>query len=346
MAKRGAGINPTNRFHEFFLSHEYVEGIDEWEAPDVQTKWFEETPKTVLSKNNSQDIHFDYSINPYQGCEHGCIYCYARNSHEYWGFSAGQDFESKIIVKKNAASLLEHAFLQKSWKPQPVALSGNTDCYQPTERKLKLTRALLKVFLKYRNPVSIITKNSLILRDLDILRELAALDLVHVSISITTLDEKLRQVMEPRTATAHKRLETVLKLREAGIPVNVMVAPIIPWLNHHEIPEIMKRAAQAGANNANYTVVRLNGAIASIFSEWVQKHFPNRASRVLEAIKSLHGGKVNDTTWKRRMKGGGNLGAIIKQLFETSRRKYFYGRDMPAYNLNSFRRQGNYSLFE
>ncbi len=343
---KGAQINVNNRFERLSVVQDHVEGLDEPLMPDrPQTELYEETPRKIISKNDSPDLPFIHSINPYQGCEHGCVYCYARNSHEYWGFSAGLDFESKIIVKKQAAELLEKQFLSPSWKPSNIMLSGNTDCYQPLESKLKITRSLLEVFLKYRNPVGIITKNALICRDLDLLSELAKYNLVHVYFSITTFDESLRRLMEPRTSSAKKKIESIRILTEAGVPVGIMNAPIIPGLNHHEIPAILKAVGESGARTAGYTVVRLNGQIAQIFKDWLEKNFPDRASKVWNQISTMHGGEVNDSAWGRRMTGEGNHAAIIHQLFASSRKKYLGQRQMPAYNLEAFRKGGNYSLF-
>lgn len=342
---RGAQIKTHNRFQKNQYQQFHVEGIDEPLLQNTSTQVFEEKSKTIVNKVSSPDLGMMYSLNPYQGCEHRCIYCYARNSHEYWGFSAGLDFENKIIVKKNAPALLEKFLMHPNWQAAPISLSGNTDCYQPLERKFGITRELLKLFLKYRHPVGIITKNGLVFRDLDILKELAAENLLQVYISITTLDENLRSKMEPRTASAQKRLKTIELLSNAGIPVGVMNAPIIPGLNHHEIPELLKAAADHGALNAGYTVVRLNGSIGKIFEDWLRKNFPDRFNKVWNQISELHGGNVNDSQFGRRMSGEGEYAAIIKQLFRKSKAKYFAGRAMPVYDLTKFRKQGNLSLF-
>ena len=255
---RGAQYNPGNPFSRQEIVKDHSEGIDiETSEENPKVQLFYETVKNPISTNSSPDLHLGYSINPYQGCEHGCVYCYARNSHTYWGFSAGLDFESKIIVKKDIANQLEKRLLSPNWKCQPIMLSGNTDCYQPTERKLRLTRQILEKALKFKNPVSIITKNALISRDVDLLTLLAEDNLVQVYFSITTLDEKLRRLLEPRTANAQKKLEVIKLFSERGIPVGIMNAPIIPGLNHHETPKILENAAQAGALGAGYTVVRL-----------------------------------------------------------------------------------------
>jgi DNA repair photolyase len=344
---RGAQFNAHNKFLKNKLVQEHIEGLDEEYIPDLRTEYFAEHPKKIVNKVDSPDIGLYFSINPYQGCEHGCIYCYARNSHQYWGFSAGIEFEQKIVIKKNAAELLEKYFDNEKYKPVPVMLSGNTDCYQPAEKKFRITRSLLEVFLKYKHPVSIITKNSLILRDLDILTELNKLNLVSANISVTSLDENLRTKLEPRTASGIKRMEAIAKLSQAGIPVRVMVAPVIPGLNNYEIPEILKRAAENGAYDASYIVVRLNGEIGNIFEDWVRKHFPDRAEKVLNQIREMHGGKLNDSRFGTRMKGEGEFAGTISQLFKTSFRKYFGERISKELDLTHFRRpdKGQLRLF-
>lgn len=342
---RGAQIKTENKFLKERYVTTHPEGLDEPLFSSPATQIFYETPQKVVNKVTSPDLGMMYSINPYQGCEHGCIYCYARNTHEYWGFNAGLDFESKIIVKKNAPALLEKFILHPDWNPVPISVSGNTDCYQPIERKMEITREMLKVFARYRHPLGMITKNSLVLRDLDLLTDLAKDNLVHVYVSITTLDEDLRAVMEPRTATAKKRLHTVQELAKAGVPVGIMNAPVIPGLNHHEIPEILKAAADHGALNAGMTVVRLNGSIGKIFEDWLRKNFPDRFEKVWHQICDLHGGNVNDSQFGRRMTGDGTYAEVIHQLFRTSKRKFFKDRTMPAINLTAFRKGGNLSLF-
>ncbi|WP_026950239.1 PA0069 family radical SAM protein [Algoriphagus mannitolivorans] len=341
---RGAQIQSGNRFLAHRIVAEHVEGIDEPLLLSPKTEVRIEHPKSIVNPITSPDIGLSFSLNPYQGCEHGCIYCYSRNSHEYYGYSAGIDFETKLMAKPDAPRLLEAKLLSKSWKVTPISLSGNTDCYQPLEKKMEITRGLLKVFAKYRHPVGIITKNSLILRDLDILQDLASQNLVQVYISITTLEEDLRRAMEPRTASAAKRLSTLEALAKAGVPVAVMNAPIIPGLNHHEIPQIIKAAADHGASGAGMTVVRLNGKLEEIFSDWLQKNFPDRFQKVMHQIAELHGGKVQDNEFGRRMKGEGVLAESIRQLFRHSRKKYFQDKSMPEYNLKVFRKGGNLSL--
>lgn len=342
---RGAQIKIENKFLKAQYVAAHIEGLDEPLLENPATQIFQENAKKILNRVDSRDLGFGYSMNPYQGCEHGCIYCYARNTHEYYGFSAGLDFESKIIVKRNAPQLLEKELMKPTWNAVPIMLSGNTDCYQPQEKKFEITRKMLKVLANYRHPVSIISKNSLVLRDLDLLQDLAADNLVHVYISITTLDEELRRAMEPRTASSIKRLKTVEALAKANVPVGIMNAPIIPGLNHHEIPEVLKASADHGARNAGMTVVRLNGSIGPIFEDWLRKNFPDRFEKVWNQICSMHGGNVNDSNFGRRMRGEGNIAEAIHQLFRACKKKYFEGRSMPVYDLTKFRKGGNLSLF-
>jgi len=344
---RGAQINPKNPFSKNSYTTDHIEGLDEEEfITNPERQLFYETPQGIISKYNSQDLGGEgMSLNPYQGCEHGCIYCYARNSHQYWGFSAGIDFETKLIIKRNAPQLLEKALISRSWIPRPVMMSGNTDCYQPIERKEKITRALLKVFAKYRNPVSMITKNSLILRDLDILKDLASDNLISVFISINAVNDELRLKMEPRTATAKKRFATIEALANAGIPAGVMIAPVIPGLNDHEIPQVIEKAAEAGATGCGYEVVRLNGSVGVIFKDWLVKNYPDKALKVWSQIESLHGGKVNDSEWGRRLTGDGKYAMMIARLFQTSKEKFFKNLEMPVLSRTKFRKGGNLTLF-
>lgn len=335
----GAQQNPKNRFHK----QEIV--WDEGEERAHKVQLFYDQPKKIISKFQSPDVPGEYSLNAYQGCEHGCVYCYARESHQYWGWSAGKDFESKIIIKENAPELLRETFRKKSYNPKPIMMSGNTDCYQPLERKFELTRQLLQVMLEHRNPVGIITKNALIERDLDILQEMAQLNLVHVVFSVTTRDESLRRKLEPRTASSQKKFTAMNKLSQAGVPTGVMTAPIIPGLNHHEIPELLKQASEAGARTAAYTVVRLNGEIASIFSDWLEKAYPDRKDKVLNQIQSLHGGQVEDRRIVKRMTGEGEYSKMIQQLFTVSKNKYFPNPSMPPLDASNFRRNGGWQLF-
>jgi DNA repair photolyase len=347
---RGAQINPTSAYEKTRHSPQPVDWAlveAEWEDVDLPTEYLETHPKTILNKVESEDIPLAWGLNPYQGCEHGCIYCYARNTHPYWGFSAGLDFERKILVKRNAAQLLEETIKKKNWQAAPVMFAGNTDIYQPAERKFGLTRACLEVFWKYRHPVSLITKNSLILRDLDLLRDLASEGLVHVAISITTLQEELRQFLEPRTATVSQRLRTVKTLSDNGIPVFVMMAPIIPGLNDHEILPLVKTVAEHGALGVGHTMVRLNGDIGPIFEDWIRKTMPDRADRVLHRIRDVHGGHLHDFRPVTRMRGEGKIADIINAQFRVAKEKYLKDRKMPPYNLDlhAERKDGQLRLF-
>ena len=342
---RGSQLNVPNPYNEQHYSTEDWDGLDECPSTRSSTQFFYETPKKIISKSESPDLGMMHSLNPYQGCEHGCIYCYARNSHNYWGFSSGLDFESKIIVKKTAPQLLEQYLGCYQGEVTPILLSGNTDCYQPAERKYQLTRKLLQIFYRYRYPVSLITKNLLILRDLDVLEQLAGENLVRVFISITTLKEEVRNKMEPRTATAANRLKVVETLSKHQIPVGVMNAPIIPGLTDHETPGILKETAARGAGTAGYTIVRLNGTIAELFEDWVNKTFPARATKILNQIAACHDGRLNDSEWHRRQKGAGNLAEIIGQVFQSAYKKYFGESQIPPQDKHKFRRNGNYLLF-
>jgi len=334
---RGAQLNTPNRFFE--LHHETRDDFMEYclkegeKADKNQTQYLEVFPKTIVNKVDSPDVGMMYSINPYQGCEHGCIYCYARNSHEYWGYSPGLDFERRILVKKNAPQLLEDLLKKKTWKAYPIVLSGNTDCYQPAEKNFEITRRLLKVFLKYRHPVAIITKNAMVNRDIDILKELAKDNLIRVNISITSLLEETRRILEPRTASIKKRFETVKLLSDNGIPVNVMLAPIIPSINSHEVLPLAKTAFEHGAASIAHTLIRLNGAIGQIFTDWIRKKMPDRAEKVLNQIKNCHGGQLNDGRFGTRMRGEGNIAQQIHDLVELARLKYFKDKVMPEINL-------------
>lgn len=319
---RGAQINTHNRFLKNSYVKEFPELIDEEMLANDHTQYIEVFPKTIINKVESPDTPAIYSMNPYQGCEHGCLYCYARPTHEYWGYSAGLDFERKILVKKNAPELLEETFRKKNWNPSPIILSGNTDCYQPIERKLQITRKMLQVCLKYKHPVSIITKNTLILRDKDILSEMAEQNLVQVMITITSLNEELRKKLEPRTVTYKNRLMVIKHLAESGIPVGIMNAPIIPGLNSHEIPDVVKAAAKNGATSAGYTIVRLNGAVSEVFKNWLEKNFPDRAEKVWHQIQDCHGGKVNNSRWGVRTRGEGKIAEFIRNLFKMAVNKY------------------------
>lgn len=343
---RGTNLQVQNRFQRLEVVRE-DENLPTEERPQRETQIFRDRPKKIVNRVDSPDLALMHSLNPYQGCEHGCSYCYARNSHQYWGYSAGLDFESRLIVKENAPELLRQHLDNPRWQPQAISLSGNTDCYQPIERKFRLTRQLLEVFLEYRHPVGIITKNRLILRDLVLLQELAKMQLVKVMISITTLDEEIRRRMEPRTATAKQRLHVVEELHKHGIPVGVMVAPIVPGLTDSEVPAILQEAGVRGAQYAGYTILRLNGHLPEIFGQWLQEHFPDRAQKVLNQTAACHGGTVNDTTFGRRIKGSGQEASMIHQLFQLSRRRFLPQNVHHSYNTSFFRRvRGQLDLFQ
>lgn len=347
---RGAQSNVRNGF----LKHAYTpleDAVMPWDEQhldvDGKTQYIDVFPKSILSKNDSPDLGFNYSLNPYNGCEHGCTYCYARNSHEYWGYSAGVDFEKKILVKRNASKLLEDVFRSGSWIPQPIALSGNTDCYQPAERTFGITRKILEVFLKYKHPVGIITKNALIMRDLDLLKELNQESLVRVTMSITTLREEVRRAMEPRTSSAQMRLKALEELVRAGIPVNVNLAPIVPGINSDEVFDIIKTVGQLGAEDAAYILVRLNGRVASVFEEWLYLTFPERAQKVMNAIKEMHGGTVNESRWGIRMKGEGHYAVQVADMFRIATAKFLPASEKRALDYSKFinTKKGQLSFF-
>ena len=335
-AHRGTAGNPPNRFESIHLEPDADWNPDEDYLP--RTQFFKDLSKAVIAHNDSPDVGFSASLNPYRGCEHGCIYCYARPTHEYLGFSAGLDFESKIMVKEDAPELLRQELMSPKWQPQVIFMSGVTDCYQPIERKLKLTRRCLEVLVEFRNPVFIITKNRLVTRDIDLLSELARHRAAAVWLSITTLDPELRKVMEPRTAPPAARLAALQELAQAGIPVGVNVAPIVPGLTDHELPAILQAAAGAGARGAGHTVVRLPYAVAPLFEKWLETNFPDRKERVLNRLRSLRGGKLNDSKWGTRMRGEGNFADQIRQLFEVARRKAGILNDGNELSTAAFRR--------
>jgi len=338
---RGAQINPSSKYEAL----KYDATSDEEAA--FPTEYIEVHPKTILNKVDSPDIGFTVSLNPYQGCEHGCVYCYARNTHPYWGYSAGLDFERKILIKKDAPALFEKAIRKKSWDTIPLMLAGNTDVYQPAEREYQLTRKILEICWKYRYPVGLITKNSMILRDLDILQDLAKERLTHVSISLTTLQEEVRRMLEPRTASVNQRLATIEQLATAGIPVNVMLAPIIPGLTDHEILPMAKAVADRGAVSIGYTVVRLNGDIAEIFEDWIRKALPDRADRVLNRIRDCRSGNLHDHRFHTRMRGEGEIADMISKQFKLAKQRYFKDKIWPEYNLDLHPKykNGQLSLF-
>jgi len=341
---RGAQFNPKNKFLAGAYVQAYAEAIDEWEVEKRETEYIYDNSQTLVNKVTSPDVGMQFSVNPYQGCEHGCVYCYARNTHEYWGYSAGVDFESRIVVKKNAAALLKKCLEAKAWVPATLSFSGNTDCYQPMERKMRLTRTMLEICLDFRNPVSILTKNALVLRDLDILQEMQKLNLVTVTTSITSLDENLRQKMEPRTSTYASRLKVIETLSAAGIHTGVMNAPIVPGLNDAHMHDVLKAASEAGAKWAGYTVVRLNGAVGDIFKDWLLKAYPDRAEKVWNLIGDCHDGQVNDSRFGNRIIGDGKIAAVIKDQFQVYCKKFGLNEEKVQLNTADFRRVRNNQL--
>lgn len=327
---QGAVQNVINRFDRYTFEPE-----DE-DFETVKTAFTEVFPKSIVNPVKSPDLSMEYSLNPYQGCEHGCSYCFARPTHEYWGFSAGIDFERKIMVKNNAPELLEKFFKKRGYAPKTIVMSGNTDCYQPIERKLEITRKLLQKFLEYRHPVSIITKNALVLRDLDIFIHLREMNLISVNLSIPTINEDLRKVMEPRTSTVKNKLKAVEILSENGIPVNVMVAPVIPALNSDEGLKIYKTVSEAGALSAHHVLIRLNDTVEPVFVHWLNANFPDRSQKVLNLIQSMRGGKLGEKRYFERYKGEGNIAEMIHNSYQLAKRKYFEGKHIPPLSTEHF----------
>src|SRR5437868_10046078 len=334
---RGASINPANRFEALHFEEDPHDEVDEDSRPR-KTIYYRDFSQSIIARNNSPDVGFETSVNPYRGCEHGCIYCYARPTHEYLGFSAGVDFESRIMVKIDAARLLEAELSSSKWKPQVIAISGVTDPYQPVERRLKITRSCLEVLARFRNPVGIITKNRLVTRDADLLAELSKFSAAAVNISVTSLDEKLQRVLEPRTSPPAARLDAIAQLRAAGVAAGVMVAPIIPGLTDHEMPKILEASAKAGAQFAGYTIVRLPFAVAPLFEHWLEEHFPDRKEKVLGRIRHLRGNdRLNNSQWHTRMTGQGIFAEQIASLFEVGCRRAGIG-ERPRLSTTAFRR--------
>jgi len=340
---RGAGISPPNRFVAARQAPDFTDlGAEDLEAlqADRQTRFLPDNSKSIVSENNSPDVPFRYSLNPYRGCEHGCAYCYARNTHEYLGFNAGLDFESRILVKHDAAALFRAFLARDGWKPEEIAFSGVTDCYQPAERQYRLTRQCLEVALEFRQPVGIVTKNALICRDLDLLRELAALRLVHANISVTTLDAGLAGRLEPRTSRPLARLRAIELLAATGVPTRIMLAPVIPGLNDEEIPALLAAGKQAGAQSAAYILLRLPLAVEPIFLDWLARHLPSRAARIESLIRQSRAGALSSSGWGTRMRGSGRLAEQIERIFQVFRRRLLLDRPLPAHDFTQFRRPG------
>ncbi|WP_116789924.1 PA0069 family radical SAM protein [Flavobacterium psychrotrophum] len=332
------GQGAVQNIHNLFLKNRYEKSIydDDFEEEIAKTEILEVFPKSIVNPVKSPDLSMAYSMNPYQGCEHGCAYCFARPTHEYWGYSAGVDFERKIMVKKNAPELLEQFFKKRGYKPESILMSGNTDCYQPIERKLQITRKLLQVFLDYRHPVDVLTKNALVTRDIDILKQLAEKNLVTVSLSIPTVNEELRRKLEPRTSSVNTKLQAIETLSQNGIPVHVMVAPIIPGLNSMEILNTVKVITEKGASSFGYTLVRLNDTVEPIFIDWLEEHYPDRRDKVLNQIASMHGGKLGEKNVAKRKKGEGNIADMIHTTFKIARQKYFNNKGIPDLRTDLF----------
>lgn len=338
---RASQINLPNRFEKFHTDNDYFDEnyfTDPEEDNKTHTEFFKDDSKTILTENNSPDVRAKFSINPYRGCEHGCIYCYARPTHEYLGFSSGLDFESKIMVKYNAPELLRKEFMKKNWRPQPVFFSGNTDCYQPIERKLKLTRSCLEVFNEFRNPVLIITKNSLIRRDIEILKELSDLNLVKAIVSVTTLDPELQRKMEPRTSSPARRLDTVEFLSSNGILTGVNIAPIIPGLTDEEIPEILKQVSERGAVFAGRIILRLPHSVKELFTKWLENNYPDKSKKILNRVKEMHGGELYNNEYGKRMTGEGKYADLIKIIFDSSCKKYGLNENVVQLSIDKFQR--------
>ncbi|MEM9868212.1 MAG: PA0069 family radical SAM protein [Bacteroidota bacterium] len=348
---RGAQKNTSNRFleHVYELRDDFLEfcRLEGETAESDKTQYIPVFPKTIVNKVDSPDVGMMYSMNLYQGCEHGCIYCYARTTHEFWGYSAGLDFERRILVKKTAPELLEDKLKNKRWEAQTIVMSGNTDCYQPAEKKYQITRKCLEIFLKYKHPVGIITKNALILRDLDILKELTSYQLLGVNISITSLSEETRRKLEPRTASIQKRLKTIQILSEHKIPVNAMLAPMIPGINSHELLKLAKTVSDHGAVSFAFTIVRLNGAIGQLFTDWIRKAMPDKAEKVLHLIQECHGGSINDSRFGLRNRGEGHIAKQIHDIAKLAKQKYFRDKQFPELRKDLYRkyRDGQFELF-
>lgn len=334
--RRGAAANPPNRFERIWLERD-----PEWDPdqdPLPRTQFLKDRTSTIITRNDSPDVGFEFTVNPYRGCEHGCIYCYARPFHEYLGFSSGLDFETRIMVKEQAPALLKKELASPGWRPRPIGMSGVTDCYQPVERRFRLTRRCLEVLAEFRNPVGIITKNALVTRDSDLLVQLAGSRACVVFLSVTTLDTRVRAVMEPRTSPPAARLSAMRALSQAGVPVGVLVGPAIPGLTDHEMPAILKAAADAGARFAGYEMLRLPHAVAPLFEQWLAQHFPLKKEKVLNAVRAMREGRLNDPRFGYRMCGQGVLAGQIGRMFEVACRRHGLTDEIPELSAADFRR--------
>lgn len=339
-AGRGAHVNPANRFEKRRIEDDFsgLAPDDEYLAADrkAQTEYLPDESQSIVTENDSPDVGFRFSLNPYRGCSHGCAYCYARPTHEYLGFSAGLDFETKVLVKHRAPELLRQWLARKGWTAEPIGFSGATDCYQPAEREFQLTRRCLEVARECRQPLGIVTKNALVCRDIDILSEMASHNTIHVTFSITTLDAPLARVMEPRTSTPAARLRAMGQLCQAGIPVSVLVAPVIPGLTDSEIPRILRAASEAGACSAAWTLLRLPEPVQPVFLEWLARTQPDRQERILARIRDTHGGKLTDSRFGRRMRGQGEIAEQIRRLFRVFAEAYHLDGDPPPLDSSQF----------
>ncbi|PTY00743.1 radical SAM protein [Verrucomicrobia bacterium LW23] len=359
---RGAPSNPVNRFEALHYDPDAIDEpalhSDEWIPPDndaptdstparpsLKTRFYRDLSNTLITYNDSPDIGFRASLNAYRGCEHGCAYCYARPTHEYLGWSAGLDFESKVLVKDRAPDLLRDELNAPRWQPQVIAMSGVTDCYQPAERHFRITRRCLEVLAEFRNPVGIVTKNHLVTRDIDLLRELASHSAAVVYVSVTTLDASLARTLEPRTSSPSHRLDAIRLLSAAGIPTGVMMAPIIPGLTDHEILPVLEAARDAGATTAGYTTLRLPHGLKEIFTGWLDKHMPEKKERVIARIRDLRGGKLNSSDWADRMTGTGFWAEQIRSVFNATKTRLQIGRHAPLSTASFRRRRAQLELF-
>lgn len=339
--RRGAHVDPPNRFERIALEPdlEQVERDPDFQTPlrVLPTEFFDDQTRSIVTSNDSPDLYFRYSCNPYRGCEHGCSYCYARPYHEYLGFSAGTDFETKILVKRRAPELFREFLARPDWSPEPIMFSGVTDCYQPIERRLRLTRGCLEVALEANQPIEIITKSSLVLRDQDLLEELARRSLVHVNVAVTTLDADIARAMEPRASSPTERLGAIKRLSKAGVPVRALVAPLVPGLTDSELPSILKAAAERGASSAGYVLLRLPGNVRPVFLDWLSRAIPLRADRVLERIRATRSGELNDPRFGSRMRGKGEFAEQIAEMFRLFAARFGLSGRLPPLDVSRFR---------
>jgi DNA repair photolyase len=332
---RGAAQNPANRFEPLHFEPDPEAAAEE--SPSPVTEFLRDTSRTIIARNDSPDVGFEFSVNPYRGCEHGCIYCYARPFHEYLGFSAGLDFETKILVKEDTPTLLRRELSSPRWRPEVIALSGVTDPYQPIERRLRLTRGCLEALRDFRNPVVVVTKNHLVTRDVDVLAEMASREQAAICVSITTLDGELQRIMEPRASPPTRRLAAIEELTRAGVPVSVLAAPVIPALTDHEIPSILMAAARAGARSAGYVLLRLPHAVASLFDNWLTRHFPDRREKILNRLREMRGGALYDARYFARKRGEGLFADQIEDLFDLGCHRAGLDRDFIPLQVDDLR---------